>query len=104
MAIPQWEVNDKGLDQRCSDAWTNFFYLEALMSNGCEPNEATWELHTAELDAAGANALTAFIAAIANVGVRSPYLHVYACHLGEMVRWWGPLTQFSFQGCKSLPQ
>jgi hypothetical protein len=49
MAIPEWEGKDTGLYQRCSDAWTNFTYLAALISNGCEPHEAGWEVHVVEL-------------------------------------------------------
>jgi hypothetical protein len=104
MAIPQWEGKDKGLYQRCSDAWTNFAYLAALISDGCEPNVVAWDAHAAELDAAGADVLAAFIAVSTNVAVRSPYLHVLACHLGDMVRRWGPLTQFSSQACEALHQ
>ncbi len=96
MAIPQWEGKDTGFYQRCSDAWTNLTYL-AVLTNGCEPNEAAWELHPAELDAA-------FIAVSTNVVVCSPYLHVLAYHLGDMVRRWGPLTQFSSQACESFHQ
>jgi hypothetical protein len=38
MTIPEWEGKDTGLYQRCSDTWTNFTYLAALINNGCEPN------------------------------------------------------------------
>ncbi len=45
MAIPEWEGKEMGLYQRCSDVWTNFTYLAALIKNGCEPNKAAWEVH-----------------------------------------------------------
>jgi hypothetical protein len=49
MAIPEWKGKDKGLYWWCSDAWTNFTYLAALINNGCDSNEAAWEVHAAEL-------------------------------------------------------
>jgi hypothetical protein len=75
-----------------------------LIINGYEPNEAAWEVHAAEPNAAGADAFSAFIAVNTNVAIRSPYLHVLACHLGDMVRQWDSLTQFSSQACEALHQ
>ena len=101
IAIPEWEGKDKGLYQWCSDDWTIFTYLANLISSGCEPNEAVWEAHALEMDAVGAGNLTAFIAVNTNIDVRSLYLHVFACHLGDMVRRWGPLTRLSSQAFES---
>ena len=102
IAILAWEGKDKGLHTRCSEAWSSFMFLAALLSAGCEPNVEAWESHAAELDAAGADVLEAFIAVSTNEAVRSPYLHALACHLGDMVRRWGPLTQFSSQACEAI--
>ena len=92
IAIPDWEGKQRGLHQHCSDIWTNFTHLAALIRGGCDPNQAAWAVHAAELDYAGADVLKFFIAVSTNVVVRSPYLHALACHLGDMVRRWGPLN------------
>jgi hypothetical protein len=104
MAIPDWEGKDKGLHKRCLDAWTNFSFLAVLISDGCDGNETAWAAHAEELDTAGADFLVSFIAVSTKEAVRSPYLHALACHLGDMVRRWGPLTKFSSQACESLHQ
>ena len=52
MAIPKWEGKDKGIYKRCSDVWTDFTHLAAVISGGCEPNVTAWQNHAAELDAA----------------------------------------------------
>ena len=72
MNIPTWKGKDKGLHQRCSEPWSSFMYLGALLSPGCEPIVKAWEAHAAELNAAGADVLEAFIAVITNETVRSP--------------------------------
>jgi hypothetical protein len=79
-------------------------YLGALLSAGCEPNVKAWEAYASELDAAGADVLEAFIANNTNEAVRSPYLHALACHSGDLVRRWDPLTQFSSQVCEAIHQ
>jgi len=104
MAIPAWNGKDKGLYEWCSEAWNSFMYLGALLSAGCDPNVKAWEAHAAELDATGANVLEAFITASTSEAVRSPYMHALACHLGDMVRRWGPLNQYSSQACEALHQ
>ena len=45
MTIPEWEGKQRGLHQRCSDIWTNFTHLAALISGGCDPNQAAWAPH-----------------------------------------------------------
>jgi hypothetical protein len=94
MAIPDWEGKDKGVHKRCLHAWPNFSFLAVLISDGCDGKESAWAAHAAELDNAGADFLESYIAVITKEAVRSPYLHALACHLGDMVRRWGPLTQF----------
>ncbi len=95
MAIPKWEEKDAGLYKRCSDVWTDFTHLAAVISGGCEPNVTACPDHAADLDAAGADVLKSFIAVSTNEAVRYPYMHALACHLGDMVRHWGPLNQYS---------
>ena len=53
MVIPSWKGKDKGLHKRCSEAWSSFMYLGALLNAGCELNVKAWEAHAAELDATG---------------------------------------------------
>ena len=103
-AIPDWDGANKGLHLRCSNAWMEFTHLAALISKGCERNVQAWAAHAAELDQAGADVLTAFINVSSREACRSPYLHSLACHLGDMVRRWGPLNQFTSQACESLHQ
>ena len=102
MAIPKMEGKDKGLYERCSDAWTDFTHLAALISNGCEPNVTACPDYTAELDATRADVFKSFIAVNTNEVVCSPYMHALACHFGDMVRRWSPLNQESSQACESL--
>jgi len=104
VAIPDWDGENKDLHKKCSDAWLNFTWLAALISKGCDRNVQAWAVHGDELDAAGKDVLTSFIAVSSREACRSPYLHGLACHLGDMVRKWGSLNQFSSQACESLHQ
>jgi hypothetical protein len=104
MTIPKWEGKDAGLYQRCSDVWTDFTHLAALISGGCEPNFEAWQHYAADLDAVGAYVLKSVTAVSTNEAVRSPYMHALACNFGNMVRRWGPLNQYSSQACESLHQ
>jgi hypothetical protein len=103
-AIPDWDGKNKDLHQRCFDAWLDFTWLAALISKGCDRDVEAWDAHGAELDAAGKDVMTSFIAVSTREACRSPYLHGLACHLGDMVRQWGSLNQFSSQACESLHQ
>ena len=63
-----------------------------------------WAYHGAEPDSTGKDVMTSNIAVNTREACRSPYLHGLACHLGDMVRQWGSLNQFSSQACESLHQ
>jgi hypothetical protein len=52
-AIHDWDGGDKNLHKKCSNAWLNFTWLAALISNGCDRNVQPWAVHGDELDAAG---------------------------------------------------
>ena len=56
----------------------------------------------ATLDAARANVLSTFITVNTNIAIRFPNLHVLVGYLGDIVRRWGPFTQFRSQACEAL--
>jgi hypothetical protein len=85
-AIIDYNGKNKDINQRYSVAWLNFTWLAALISKGCGRIVEAWIEHGVELDAAGKDVMTSFIAPTTREACRSPYLHGLAYHLGDLVR------------------
>ena len=103
-AIPKWASTQKAVYKRCYNVWHKFYFLTGLVSDGCGPDPESREAHAQALDNAGAEYLVAFIAVASREACNSPYLHSAACHLGDMVRKWGPLIPLCSQACESIHQ
>ena len=103
-AMPLWASSQQTLYTRCYNVWHKFYFLTGLVSDGCGPDPDSREAHAQALDKAGAEYLVAFIAVASREACKSPYLHSAACHLGDIVRKWGPLIPLCSQACESIHQ
>ena len=104
IALPNYDTTDQPLYGVCCRAWSCFYYLTALVTDGCSDDLAARQEYGASLDTAGAEFLDSYIAVSSAEAVRSPYLHITACHLGDIARRWGSLARWSSQPVEALHQ
>lgn len=104
LAIPKWTGIQQGLYNKCIDAWETFYHLSDTITRGCGSSADAWQQYADTLDSIGAEYLTALLKVTSRQAIRSPYIHLIACHLGDIVKRWGPLTPLNSQAVESIHQ
>ena len=88
----------------CYNVWEQFYFLNSLIGSGCKDDDSTdRERHAKELEAEGAR-FVHLLAPMANMGIKSPYVHICGCHLGRIVRQWGSLPKWCSQATEAMHQ
>ena len=103
MVFPGWEASQKVMYSRCLHVWQQFYYLTAVIGDGCEDTVEAREEYGAHLDSLGEKVVKAFIpvASATKFQSSSIYLHICGCHLGDLGRQWGSLTRWCAQGVEA---
>ena len=104
LAIPTWETTHALEYGKCYTTWSCFFYVVTLIGEGCAQDAAARAQHGTDLDAAGAQFLSSYIDVASVEALKSPYLHLAACHLGDLARQWGSLSRWSSQPAEAIHQ
>ena len=84
--------------------WEAFFLFNDAVTRGCDDTEpVAVEAHAQELDSLGAQFMAAYLEVAADSHV-TVYMHIMACHMGDLVRQWGGLMKWCSQGAEAMHQ
>jgi succinate dehydrogenase flavin-adding protein (antitoxin of CptAB toxin-antitoxin module) len=84
--------------------WEAFFLFNDVVTRGCDDTErVAVEEHAQELDNLGAQFMAAYLEVAADSHV-TVYMHIMACHRGDLVRQWGGLMKWCSQGAEAMYQ
>jgi hypothetical protein len=93
------EINE-GVYAEALAVWDAFFLFNDTVTRGCNDNDhVAVEAHAQELDNLGATYLE--VATDTHVTV---YMHIMACHMGDLVREWDGLMKWCSQGAEAMHQ
>eukprot|EP00873_Tetraselmis_striata_P029502 jgi/Tetstr1/449766/TSEL_036831.t1 len=84
--------------------WEAFFLFNDAVTRGCDDSDpAAIEAHAKELEQLGATFMAAFLETATDENV-TVYMHLMACHMGDLVRQWGGLMKWCSQGAEAMHQ
>ena len=108
LALPRWAADQKNLYEKCLDLWQKFLYFVLLINEGCEDDDDSTarDAYGDRLDEWGAKVVKAYLplAAITKKQSTTIYLHICACHVGDLARKWGSLTKYCSQAVEAAHQ
>jgi hypothetical protein len=82
--------------------WEAFFLFNDVVTRGCDDTEPLGvEAHARELDNLGAHFKAAYLEVAADFHV-NVYMHIMACHMGDLGRQWGGLMKWCSQGAEAM--
>jgi hypothetical protein len=97
------EINE-GVYADALAVWEAFFLFNDAVTRGCDDNDpVVVEVHAQELDNLGALFMAAYLE-VATDTYANVYMHVMACHMGDLVREWGGLMKWYSQGAEAMHQ
>jgi hypothetical protein len=95
------EINE-GVYAEALAVWEAFFLFNDVVTRGCDDNDPVpVEAHAQELDNPGALFMAAYLEVATDTHV-IVYMHIMACHMGDLVREWGGLMKWCNQGAEAM--
>jgi hypothetical protein len=97
------EINE-GVYEEALAVWGAFFLFNDVVTRGCDDNDpVAVEAHAQELDNLGDVFMAAYLEVATDTHV-TVYMHIMACHMGDLVREWGGLMKWCSQGADAMHQ
>jgi hypothetical protein len=97
------EINE-GVCAEALAVWEAFFLFNDAVTKGYDDNDpVAVDAHAQELDNLGVVFMAAYLEEATDTLV-TVYMHIMACHMGDLVREWGGLMKWCSQGAEGMHQ
>jgi hypothetical protein len=97
------EINE-GVYAEALEVWEAFFLFNDAVTRGYDDNDpVAVEARAQELDNLGVVFMGAYLEVASDAHV-TVYMHMMACHMGDLVREWGGLIKCCSQGAEAMHQ
>jgi hypothetical protein len=95
---------NEGVHAQALAVWEAFFLFNDAVTRGCDDNDhVAVEAHAQELDNLGVAFMAAYLEVATDTHV-TVYMHIMACHMGDLVREWGGFMKSCSKGAEAMHQ